>query len=105
MCHKKGFKVRVIKSYGEFEDLVDPFADQEIDMDMNVTARDEHVGEIERIIRVVKERTRATHNRLPYKKKPKIIVRAIIKHATKWLSSFPEKNRVSKTLSLRKIIT
>ena len=66
MRDRKGFKFRAIKADGEFEDLVDPFATPELDVDMNITVRDEHVGEIERIVRVVKERTRATCSRLPH---------------------------------------
>ena len=54
MCHRKGFKVRAIKADGEFEDLVEPFTAPELDVDMNITARDEHVGEIEGIIKVLK---------------------------------------------------
>ncbi len=38
---------------------------------LNTTAAREHVGEIERKIRVVKERARGTFNTLPYKKLPK----------------------------------
>ena len=83
MCTRKGFKVRVTKADGELEDLTEPFAAPELDVDMSTTAKDEHAGEIESIIRVMKERTRATCARLPCKKKTKIIVRAIIKHGTK----------------------
>ena len=68
MHAREGFKVRVIKADGEFEDLTKPFAAPEQDVDMNMTKRDEHTGEIERIVRVVKERTRATCARLPNKK-------------------------------------
>ena len=104
MHHRKGFKVRAIKADGEIEDLVEPFAAPELDVDMNVIARDECAGLIERTIRVVKERARSTHARLSYKKKPKMIIRLIIKHVKKWLNRFPVKNGVSKTLSTRKII-
>ena len=105
MHHRKVFKVRAIKADGEFEDLVEPFATPELDVCMNIISRDEHVGEIERISRVIKERTRTTDARLPNKKNQKMIVRAIIKHVTKWLNRFLVKNGVSKTLSPRKIIT
>ena len=45
MHHRKGFKVRFIKADEEFKDLVEPFESPELDVDKNVTARDEHVGE------------------------------------------------------------
>ena len=38
-------------------------------------------------------------------KKPKTILRVTVKHAMKWLNSFPVKDRVSKTLSPRNTIT
>ncbi len=41
---------------------------------LNTTAAREHVGEIERKIRVIKERARGTFNTLPYKKLPKMMV-------------------------------
>jgi hypothetical protein len=43
-------------------------------MALNTTAAREHVGEIERKIRVVKERARGTFNTLPYKKLPKMML-------------------------------
>ena len=54
MCDMKGFKVRVMKDDGEFEDLIEPFAALELDVDMSITSKDEHVGKIEMIVRVVK---------------------------------------------------
>ena len=45
MYHKKGFKVRAIKADGEFENLVESFDTPETDVDMNIAARDYHVGD------------------------------------------------------------
>jgi len=41
---------------------------------LNTTAAREHVGEMERKIRVIKERARGTFNSLPYKKIPRVMV-------------------------------
>ena len=41
---------------------------------LNTMAAREHVGEIERKIRVIKERVRGTFNTLPYEKLPKMMV-------------------------------
>ena len=71
MHARKRFKDRVINADREFEYLIDPLAAPELDAKMNITAKDELVGEIERIIRVTKERTRATCARLPCKKNQK----------------------------------
>ena len=35
-------------------------------IDLNATARDEHVGDIERYIRTVKERMRCSYNSVPF---------------------------------------
>ncbi len=40
---------------------------------LNTTAAREHIGEVEREIRVIKERARSTFNTLPYKKLPKLM--------------------------------
>jgi hypothetical protein len=41
---------------------------------LNTTAAQKHVGEIERKIRVIKERARGTTSTLPYKMLPKIVI-------------------------------
>jgi hypothetical protein len=41
---------------------------------LNTTAAREHVGEIERKIRVIKERARGAFNTMPYKKLPRVMV-------------------------------
>jgi hypothetical protein len=43
-------------------------------VELNTTAAQEQVGEIECKIRVIKERVRLTFNMLPYQKKPNLIV-------------------------------
>ena len=73
-------------------------------MDINISAKKEHIGEIERPIQTIKERWRVHNARLPYKKKPKIIVRTIGYHCIKWLNSSPIK-MVSKNISPRKLMT
>ena len=53
---------------GEFGHLQGELADMGIAL--NETSRDEHVGDIERYIRTVKERMRAVYNTLPFNKVP-----------------------------------
>ena len=53
---------------GEFVPLRGGLA--EIGITLNETSRDEHVGDIERYIRTVKERMRAIYNTLPFHKVP-----------------------------------
>ena len=49
-----GFKVSVTLMDGEFERIHEPLAD--VGVQLNMTSCDEHIREIERYIRVVKER-------------------------------------------------
>ncbi len=71
---------------------------------INTTAAKEHVPEIERRIRLIKERGRGILNTLPYKKMPQIILIELIYHVVLWLNAFPAKSGVSETLSPRKIV-
>ncbi len=50
---------------------------------LNTTAAREHVGEIERKIRVIKERARGMINTLPNKKLPKLMVIELLHYVDK----------------------
>jgi len=72
---------------------------------VNVTLRDEHVPEIERHIRTIKERTRETYATLPFQA---LLLRLVIKMvyvSVFWLNAFPVSSGISKTISPRKFIT
>ena len=72
---------------------------------MNPTRANEHIPEIERHIRVVKERSRAFRQSLPFNRIPKLMkIHAILKIA-KMLNYFPTKQRISLELSPRSILT
>jgi len=72
---------------------------------LNVTAADDHVGEVERSIRTMKERARTIIHGLPFKRLPKVMIQALVYHATKGLNLFPAKNGISDTLSPLTIMT
>jgi len=72
---------------------------------LNVTAADNHVGEVERSIRTMKERARTTIHGLPFKQLPKVMIQALVYHAAKGLNQFPAKNGISNTLSPLTIMT
>ena len=55
MHARKGFKVRVMKTDGEFEDLTETFVAPELDVEINITERDEYVGEIEKLLKKEQE--------------------------------------------------
>jgi hypothetical protein len=72
---------------------------------VNLASSNEHVPEIERRIRVVKERCRATRHSLPFQRLPKLLTMHIVFHAVKLLYFFATKGRVSATLSPKTIMS
>ena len=71
---------------------------------INTTAAKEHVPEIERKIRLIKERGRGILNTLPFKKMPRLMLIELVYHVVMWLNAFPAKSGVSETLSPREIV-
>ncbi len=74
-------------------------------VDLNVTAAAEHAPEIERCIRMIKERIRAQKCRLPYARLPACVLIGLVSFCVFWINAFPHKNSVSQSLSPRTIIT
>jgi hypothetical protein len=72
---------------------------------LNVCAPHEHVPEIERKIRTVKERIRGTITMLPFRIIPTIMITHAVIFSTMWLNFFPPKGGVSLTLSPQAIVT
>jgi hypothetical protein len=71
----------------------------------NTTAAREHIGEVERKIRVIKERARGTFNTLPYKKLPKLMVIELLHFCVMWMTLFPVKSGISKKWSPRELVS
>ena len=72
---------------------------------LNDMLRDEHVGDVERFIRTIKERIQAIYNTLPFQK---VLARLIVemgKASVFWLNSIPQKNGLDSKLSPRTIVT
>ena len=88
---------------GEFVPLHGGLA--EIGITLNETSRDEHVGDIERYIRTVKERMRAIYNTMPFHKVLTRLVIEMAKTAVFWLNAFPISGGASGNLSPRTIST
>lgn len=72
---------------------------------MNVVARDEHVPEIERHIRMIKEHCRAAFNMFPFRKIPARMMIELVYAMTFWLYAFPTADGVSTTISPRELVT
>ena len=75
------------------------------DVTINTPAAREHVGEIERHIRTVKERARCAISTLPYKYLHHQIIIHLIYFVTFWLNAFLNEHGISRRLSPREIVT
>jgi hypothetical protein len=100
---RAGFKIVAALMDGEFETLQGDLAD--LGITLNTAAPDEHVGDIERYIRTIKERVRAMYNSLPFERIPHRMVIEMAKSSVFWLNAFPNVQGVSQVLSPRTIIT
>ena len=99
---KRGFRVKNILLDGQFECLHGELST--LGITVNVVSNDEHVPDIERYIRTVKERTRCVHNTLPFcKMLPRLIIEMVYASVF-WLNCFPVENGVSSTHSPRDLI-
>jgi hypothetical protein len=72
---------------------------------LNIADGDDHVHEVERSIRTIKERVRCAVQGLPYCRLPKIMMRAVVEGAHKALNQFPAKDGASDELSPLTIMT
>ena len=61
---------------------------------MNTTAAREHVTDVERRIRTIKERCRGTVNTLPYEKLPRLMLIELVYQMVMWLNAFPVKSGI-----------
>jgi hypothetical protein len=85
-----------IKGDGEFKPLEDLI---QLELyggpKMNLASANEHVPEIERKIRVIKERTRAVRYSLPCNALPALVTTHAVLFVTKQLNLFPVKGGIS----------
>ena len=100
---RTGFKVEVALMDGEFGHLHGELAGMGITL--NEMPWDEHVGDIERFIRTIKEWMRAIYNTLPFNKIPARLVVEMAKASMFWLNRLPPKNSFGNKLNPRTIVT
>jgi hypothetical protein len=102
---QRGFHITVVHADGEFapmKPLIESILGGPV---VNLASANEHVPEIERRIRVVKERCRATRHILPFERIPKIMTIHSVLNVVKLLIYFPTKGGVSETLSPKTIMS
>ena len=98
----RGMRVRVTLMDGEFDCLGPALGAKGIVL--NGASRNEHVPEIERYIRTVKERTRCMYNSVPFKQFPRMMIAEMVYASIFWLNSIPANDGVSDRLSPRSIM-
>eukprot|EP00957_Ditylum_brightwellii_P210031 15364497-Ditylum_brightwellii.AAC.4 len=94
---RQGLKIKVAQMDKEVDPLKGELA--LLGTDLNPTAASEHMPEIERGNRVVKERSRAIHSTLPFPMIPNLMVEELVIFAVLWLNTFPPITGVLQTLS------
>ena len=102
LYYARGFKLTNANLDGEFIPMRHHL--QEMGIIGNFATRSEHVPEIERQIRVLKERARACRHTPPFKYLLRLIVIEMMNNCALWLNVFPPKGGIS-TISPRTLIT
>eukprot|EP00956_Cyclotella_meneghiniana_P026461 scaffold57247_cov37-Cyclotella_meneghiniana.AAC.7 len=97
-----GFLVRTALMDMEFK----PLADQCDEVNINTTSAREHVGDIERGVRFIQERTRSTVSELPYKHcMPDVFIIHLVYFVVMWMNAFLSDSGVSTEYSPKEIVT
>ena len=98
---KRGFEVMDIHADKEFECLRELMGN----VFLEICGPDEHVPEVERSIRTMKETMRATAHGLLYCRLLKLMIAKLVAMATHCLNGFPKDDGVSEHMSPHSIIT
>jgi hypothetical protein len=98
---RAGFVCQTGLMDGEFEAVKERLAGL---IEINTTAANEHVPEIERKIRHVKERCHASKASLPFDVLPNLIIRNLVIHVTMMLNAHIDKQGISEEFSPRELV-
>jgi hypothetical protein len=99
----RGFKLAYCRGDYEFEACRDAL--NSMGIQLNTGSRNEHVPEIERYNRTLKDRIRSAYTMLPFTKMPRMMLIELAKAMVFWLNAFPPEDGVSDTMSPRTIMT
>ena len=89
------FNISTVLMYREFDCMVLYFPE----ININPAATSKHVPDIERHIRVIKERSHFIRIKLPYKRIPKLMVIDLMDFFVVWFNTLSVKSGVSSTFS------
>ena len=95
---QRGFRIVEMQMDGQFEPLRGALSEMKITM--NVCSEAEHIGDIERLNRTVKERSCGVVTHLPYNKLPGRMVIELVHLCAFWLNVFtPGLKKIHSTMS------
>ena len=100
---KRGFSITKYHGDNEFDmndlrEMIRPSV-------LHICANEEHVYEVERSIRTIKERCRCACHSVPYRKYTRLMTKNLVEGIVGLLNDFPSKNGVSQTMSPSMIVT
>jgi hypothetical protein len=99
----RGFKVSHFLMDSQFNSLRAEIS--VLGINLNTVARQEHVPEVKRYIRTIKERVQSYYNTIPFTSMPPRMMIELVHYCNFWLNSFPNEDGVSRSLSPRLIVT
>lgn len=97
----RGFQPTAVHADGEFNTMRSSFPN----IHFTICSADDHVPEIERAIRTVKEYVRTTIHGMPYARLPRILVRELATAAIRNINMFPHPDGISNTMSPATLVT
>ncbi len=100
---QRRFRVTSIHMDGQFETIRGDLA--ELNVALLIAGHDDHVPEVERYIRTLKERAHSIYNTVPFTRFPARMTVEMIYNCNFWLNTFPHADGVSDILSPRTIVT
>jgi len=103
VCAARQFTVTRCNANLEFKPLKDD--PKEKGIHLNLATEGEHMPEVERCIRTIKEWTRAIWNTVPFTRFPSRMVTEMATSSVFWLNMFPGNDGISNTMSPRTIMT
>jgi len=95
----RGFRIVTVHADAEFEPLKLMIEALPGGPRVNLASKGEHVPEIERRIRVVKERTRSARHAMPFTRIPKLLMIHTVIKSVKLLNYFPPKGGILDSIS------
>ena len=100
----KGFNIQYVLTDGEFKAIRDVVLD-EANTDLNTAAPNEHIPEVEKNVRTIKDRVRCMLHGMPYKKIPRSMKAELVITTVTLLNMIPRRAAVSDRFSPRELVT